>query len=205
MDLAKLKEEQEQLAKLVVINNKITKVKTVAGCDVIGIGNDLICSIAVLDYETLKLVDSATAREPAKIRYMPGFMGFSHGPIIVNTFMKLKEKPDVMIVKGHGIAHPRRLGLASQIGLQLNLSTIGVGSELLCGKVQDGKIMFEGEVRGAEYHTREFSNPVYVSPGHMISLNKSVEIVSHLLRPPHKMPEPIFVAHKLAIKLKKQP
>ncbi|MBW2987977.1 hypothetical protein DRJ48_00935 [Candidatus Woesearchaeota archaeon] len=205
MDLRGLKQEQLKLAERVVVNNKIKKLKLVAGCDVLGMDTDkLVCCVTVLDYKSLKLVEHAITVEPVRMKYTPGFMGFSHGPIIVNTYLKLKQKPDVLLVKGHGIAHPRRIGLASQLGLQLNMPTIGIASKLLCGKVRDGKVVIQGEVRGVEMVTREFSKPVYVSPGHMVSLNKSVEIVQHCIKPPHKMPEPIFMAHKLAKRFKKK-
>ena len=205
MNIKALKQEQLELAKHIVINNKLTKVKLVAGCDVIGTADDtLICCIALVDYKTLKLVDSVVTTAKAPIKYIPGFLGFREGPIIVNTFISLKQKPDVLLVKGHGIAHPRKMGIASQLGLQLDTPTIGVATKLLTGKTKDGKIVIEGKVRGAEVHTKEYAKPIYVSPGHLVSLAKSIEIVKNTTKQPHKLPEPIFIAHKLAKKFKKK-
>jgi len=116
--------------------------------------------------------------------------------------VKLNQKPDLIMIKGHGIAHPLRIGMASQLGLQLNIPTIGIASKPICGRIANGKLIVDGEQRGAEVITRKFSNPVIVSPGHQTSMSQAIELVKHSIQQPHKLPEPIFVAHKLALKFK---
>jgi deoxyribonuclease V len=205
MDIERLKLEQTELAEKVVINTKFRKIRLIAGSELLGTPNgEFICSVVVLDYDTMKLVDSAIHVGPLGMKYIPEFMGFSQGPLILNAYLKLKEKPDLLMVKGNGIAHPRRIGLASQLGLQIGIPTIGVTTKLLCGKLHEHKIIVDGETRGVEIPTREFSNPIFVSPGHLISINKAAEIVKHCIIPPHKLPEPIFIAHKMANKYKKK-
>jgi deoxyribonuclease V len=204
VEIGELKREQHELAKRVVVNNKLNKVKLIAGAEVVALeDNRLLACIAVLDASTLQLIDSAIAEEQAPMKYIPGFQGFRENPAIVVAYVKLKEKPDILMIKGHGIAHPLRVGMASQLGLQLNQPTIGVALKPLCGKVVDGKLIIDGEHRGTEVRTREYSNPVLVSPGHLTSMNQAVELVKRTILHPHKLPEPLFVARRLASKHKK--
>ncbi len=199
-----LKEEQAELSTRAVINTKFKKYQLVAGAEILGKPNgEFICSIVVLDIKTMKVIDSTTYTAPLAMKYVPGFMAFSQGPLIVNAYLKLKEKPDILIIKGHGIAHPRRIGIATQLGLQLGVPTIGVATKLLCGKVVKNNIIIEGETRGEEIVPREFAKPIYVSPGHLISIKKAIEVTKKCICTPHKMPEPLFVAHKVANKKKK--
>ena len=193
-----------ELAKKLVINTKFKSLRLVGGVELLGTpSGEFLCVIVVVDYRTMEPVESAMHTAKLVMKYIPGFMGFSHGPIILDTFLKLNQKPELLMIKGHGIAHPRRLGIASQLGLQLGIPTIGVATKLLCGNIANDKLMVEGELRGTELRTREFSRPIYVSPGSFISVPKALEVVKHCIRPPHKLPEPLFLAHKLANKQKR--
>ena len=119
----------------------------------------------------------------------------------MEAFNQLDEEPDLLLVKGEGVLHPRRLGIASHLGLELNLATIGIQDSLTFGDLQDGKILIDGQVAGFEIKTKEFSNPLFISPGHNVSLETIKEIIPKTIIHPHKLPEPLHLAHKLGRKL----
>ena len=108
------------------------------------------------------------------------------------------------MVDGHGILHEEKAGLASFIGVELAKPVIGVAKTLLVGEENGDEIMLNGELCGAKVVTKEHARPVYVSPGNMISLKTSVELVKKTMVPPHKLPEPLHVAHRIARKLAKE-
>jgi deoxyribonuclease V len=204
LDLEKLKAIQTELAKKVVINNNIKKVETIAGYDIVGVNeNEHCCSVVVLEFPSLKLIDKVSRIEKIQLPYAPGYQAFREGPILVNTFAELKEKPDILMIKGHGISHKRRIGVASQIGLQLNIPTIGIAQKKIDGEIKGDKLFFKDEVRAVLIKTHNHANPIIVSPGHLISLNKSVDITKQCIVSPHKLPEPLFIAHKIGNKKKK--
>ncbi len=199
----KLKAEQLKLAKEVVIKDKVSKVKLVAGCDQAFVEDDVISVVVVLD-KNLKVIEQKSAVTKARFPYIPGYLFYREGPAIIEAFNKLENKPDLLMVDGNGILHPRKIGIASQIGLLLDIPTIGIAKNLMCGKIENGKVYYEREIRGVEVFTREHAKPIYISPGHNISLGKSVEIIKKYLINPHKLPEPIHVAHKFAKRMSKE-
>ena len=175
VDLSKLKEEQLKLAKKVIINDSIKNIKTVAGADQSYAGNKVISAIAVCDYKSLKVIEEKHAVVEGKIAYKSGFLFYKDGPAVIEAFNKLENKPDVLILKGNGILHPRRIGMASQVGILLDTATIGVAKRLMLGKVMEKTIYVEKEARGYKLITREHAKPIYISPGHKVSLKTSLE------------------------------
>jgi len=132
--------------------------------------------------------------------YRPGFQAYREMPAMIEAFNSLEQEPDLILVSGTGVAHPRKLGIASHLGLALNKPTIGVTQKLVFGNVDKGKIMLYNDIVGFEIITREHANPVYVSPGHLVSLGSTLDTVSKIIKFPHKMPEPLHLAHKFARK-----
>ena len=118
-------------------------------------------------------------------------------PAIIEAFNKLSEEPDLLIVKGNGILHPRKIGIASHVGLALNQSTIGVVDKLPLGEIENGKVINRGDILGFEIKTKEYARPIYVSPGHQVSLGSSLQFIQKTIVYPHKMPEPLHIAHKI--------
>ena len=204
MDIEKLKKEQSKLAKKVVLKDEFSELKLIGGCDQTFIGNKVISCVVVLDYDTLEVVESAHAVVKAVMPYVAGFLGYREGPAIVEAFNKLKKKPDVLLCDFNGILHPRLFGAASHVGLMLNVPTVGVAKSLSFGSIMGEKIVVGTKQVGTKVVTREYSRPIYVSPGHKISLKSAVEIVKKCLNYPHKLPEPIHYAHKYAKKLQKE-
>ena len=195
LNAAKLKEEQLKLANEVVLRESFSKVKLIAGCDQAFVDGEVISGVVVLDKE-LSIIEKTHSVVKAPIPYIPSFLFYREGPAIIEAFNKLKKKPDVLLVDGNGILHPMRLGMASHLGVVLDLPTIGVTKRLMCGDVKEGKVYVDKEIRGFELKTMEHARPIYVSPGHNISLGTSLDVVKNCLKLPHKLPEPLHLAHR---------
>ena len=194
----KLKVEQLKLAKKVILKDSFDKLELVAGVDQAYHQNDVISAIVVCDYKTMEIKEKTFAVVKAKIPYLTGFLAYREGPAISEAFVKLSIQPDVMMLDGNGILHPRKFGLASHMGVLLDIPSIGIAKQLLIGDVKEYKIYVDKELRGELVTTREHSRPIYISPGHKISLRTSVEIVKNCLKFPHKLPEPLHLAHRYA-------
>ena len=181
--------------------------RTVAGVDA-GFeeeGRVTRAAIAVLDYRSLACVDQAVARLPTRFPYIPGLLSFRELPAVLEALGGLTQPPDIFLCDGQGIAHPRRLGIASHLGLLTGLPSIGVGKSRLIGS--HGKVptkrgawtplLDEGEVIGAVLRTRAGVKPVFISIGDRISLETAVQVVMACTRK-YKLPETTRAAHRLA-------
>ena len=203
IDINKLKEEQIKLAQKVVISDSVKKIKTIAGAEQAFIENKVISAIVVCSYDTLETIEKIYAVAEAKMQYISGYMFYREGPALIEAFNKLENKPDILIVNGNGILHPRRIRMASHAGILLDMPTIGIAKSLMIGEKKGDTIYVDKEARGYELTTREHANPIYVSPGHKVSLKTSFEIIKHSIKLPHKLPEPLHLAHAYANKIRK--
>ncbi len=202
INIPKLKKEQYKLAKKIRIKNEFEKIELVAGVDQAFVDNKVISAIVVLN-KNMKLVERKYAIVETQIPYIPGFMSYRESPAIVEAYNKLENKPDILIIDAHGILHPRKIGMASHVGILLETPTIGVAKGLIIGDVkEDGKVYVDDEVRGQKIITKEHAKPLFVSPGHRVTLTKAVEIVKSCVIPPHKLPEPLHLAHRFADKVR---
>ncbi len=202
--LNKLQKEQTELARKVILKDSFEKLETIGGVDQAFTDSKIISAIVVCDYRTMNIIEEQYAVTESKLKYVPGFRAYRELPAIVEAYNKLNVKPDVLIVGGHGVTHPRGLGIASHAGLVLDQATIGIANKLIVGEIENYKVVIDKKVKGAMISAKEKSNPIVVSPGHKISLKTSVEIVKNCIRPPHKLPEPLQLAHKLGNKVKKE-
>jgi len=202
----KLKDMQYQVAQQAVLEDGITpeEIKYIAGFDVAYQGDKCFCAAVVLDYKTLQVVEKKVVVTKVPMNYVPGFLASREGPPICQAYYDLEYEPDVILVDGHGIAHPVRSGLAVFVGVELGKPCIGVAKGLLVGEAKDEDIILEGEIVGKLVKTKVYANPLYVSPGNMISIETAAEIVKHCVVPPHKMPEPLHMAHRFADKSLKE-
>ena len=200
MDTFELKKEQLKLAQKVVLKDNFTKIKTIGGTACLPLGNKLLAVIVVCEYPSMKVLEKQSYLLSDPLNYIPGFLAYREMPALIEAYNKLEQEPDLLIVNGQGIAHQRKLGLASHLGLALNKATIGVTKNHLLGKIENGKIIYHNQIVGFEIKTKEHANPVYVSPGHLASLGSTLKLVSEMIKPPHKMPEPLHIARKLAKK-----
>lgn len=203
MNIEEIKEEQIRLARKIVVKDDFKKIETIAGCDQAFCKRRIISAVVVCD-RNMNVVEQAAAEAEEKFPYIPGLLFYREGLAAIDAFRKLSNKPDVLIVDANGILHPLRIGMASHLGLILDTPTIGVSKNLVLGKIEDGKVLVGNEVRAVEVITKEHARPLYVSPGHRISLETSVDIVKQFMKPPHKLPEPLHLAHRLAEKTREE-
>ncbi len=203
MDTFELRREQLRLAPKIVLRDEFEEIKTIAGIDTQIVGNKLLACVVVCEFPSMKILETQTYTLNDPLPYKPGFQAYREMPAMIEAFNKLEQEPDVLLVEGEGILHPRKIGLASHLGLSLHQSTIGITQNLPLGKVQEGKIIFDNEVCGFEINTREHANPIYISPGHLITLGSALDLVTKTIRYPHKLPEPLHLAHKSLRKMNK--
>lgn len=204
---------QEDLRGRIVLKNRFSELKTVAGADVSYFRGETFVSgaIAVFSYPELKPIDSALATGEVSFPYISGLFSFREGPVLLRAFEGLKIKPDLILFDGHGIAHPRQFGLASHLGLWLNLPSIGCARTSLLspyGSPETAKgsftwIYLKGKRVGASLRTRQGVKPIFVSPGHQIDLPTSLQIVLATCQG-FRIPEPLRKAHHLSRQIMKR-
>jgi deoxyribonuclease V len=183
-------------------------VQLIGGVDVDLEADIARAAIVVLRLSDLAPVEGVTADAPLVFPYIPGLLAFREGPAVLAAWDKLQTRPDLLMFDGQGIAHPRGIGIASQMGLWLERPTIGVAKSRLYGhhaavgpKRGDRADLIDerdrSRVIGAVLRTRENTNPLYISPGHLIDLHHAVEFVLHCVTQ-YRLPEPTRWAHKFA-------
>jgi deoxyribonuclease V len=198
---------QESLRQQVIREDRFDPIRTVAGVDVGFEADGTItrAAVVVLGYPELDLVETAIARCPTTFPYIPGLLSFREAPAVLEALDRLRSLPDLLICDGQGIAHPRRLGLASHLGLCTGLPSIGAAKSRLIGRHEpvgegrgDRQPLWDGdEIIGAVLRTRKNTQPVYVSIGHRISLETAVQLVLACTGA-YRLPEPTRQAHRLA-------
>src|SRR3989338_3665354 len=201
MDLIELKREQAKLSYRVKLENSFQEIKTIGAAECQVMGSKLLATVVVCEFPSFKVKEQKSYLLGNPLPYKQGFVAYREMPAIIEAVNQLDEEPDLLLVKGEGIVHPRGLGIAAHLGLELNLATIGIQDSLTFGDLQDGKILIDGQVAGFEIKTKEFSNPLFISPGHNVSLETIKEIIPKTIIHPHKLPEPLHLAHKLGRKL----
>lgn len=206
VDVGKLRSILRAIAKQVKTEDalKLDDIKTVAGFDVAFVGNKAVGAAVVLDFKTMTVLERKYLLTKPEIPYIPGLLAFREGPIILQLFYDLEHTPGILLVDGHGIAHPVRAGLASYVGVELGKPCIGVAKSLLVGEVVGDKVLIGEEVRGRLVKTKEHAKPIIVSPGHMLSVDTAAAIVKHCIVLPHKLPEPLHQARRYADKMAAQ-
>ena len=167
----KLKKEQIKLAKKVKIKDIFDSIKLIAGVDKAYIqGNKIVVVIVIYNIENKKIVETKHIIKELDFPYIPGYLAYREMPSIIECYEKLINKPDLLIIKANGILHPRAIGMASHMGVLLDKPTIGIAMKKLCGKVIDNKVQLDEKTIGHILVTKEHSKPLYVSPGHKITL-----------------------------------
>jgi deoxyribonuclease V len=195
---------QRELAGKVVREGDPGEVRFIAGVDMSASGVAR-AAVVVLSYPELELVEVARAEKPLAFPYVPGLLSFREGPAVLAAFSLLKQEPDLIMFDGQGIAHPRRIGIASHIGVLLDKPSIGVAKSLFVGRGPEPdaeagswtELSDKGEVIGATVRTKRNVKPLYVSIGHRISLPLAVEWVLRTTRG-YRLPEPTRQAHNTA-------
>lgn len=178
---------QERLRELVVEEDRFSEIHTVAGADIAFDPQTQIAVAGVVAYRfpSLEEVERVWARRPLRFPYVPGLLSFREIPILLAAFAKLKTDADLILIDGHGRAHPRRFGIACHVGVIFDKPVIGCGKSILVGehpalgrrKGSTAPLLFEGERVGVALRTRDDVKPIFVTVGHRISLDTAVSIV----------------------------
>ena len=180
-------------------------VRLVAGVDVSVKNNTSRAAVVVVTYPDLEPVETALSTLPTPFPYVPGLLSFREGPVLVAAFEKLKIEPDVLIFDGMGRIHPRRIGIASHLGLWLQRPTIGCGKTHLIGEYEQpgedrgafSPLTYHSEQLGVVLRTRAKVKPVYISVGHLADLDTAITLVLNCT-PKYRLPLPIRLAHNAA-------
>ncbi|MEZ0396279.1 MAG: deoxyribonuclease V [Anaerolineales bacterium] len=197
---------QTELRERLILSWDEKAVSLIAGVDVSVRAETSICAIVLLTYPDLEPVEAAVAEVTLTFPYIPGLLAFREGPAVLAAWERLQRIPDLVMFDGQGIAHPRGLGIASQMGLWLECPTIGVAKSRLYGRHAAPATLRghytdlldeRGRVIGAVLRTKENTRPLYVSPGHLIDLAHAVSFVLDCCRG-FRLPEPTRWAHRVA-------
>ncbi|MFH1308348.1 MAG: endonuclease V [archaeon] len=204
INLKKLEDEQIKLAKTLSIKDSrdFSEVELVGGCDNIFFENKIISAIVVVDRDG-EIVAQEYFSDKLKFPYISGFRAYRELPSMVSCYDKLEVKPEIMFIHGHGTAHVR-LGLASHFSIATGSPAIGVADNLVIGEEKGESVLLDGKEVGKVLVSKEGSKPIYVSPGNLVSLKSAIEFTKKYIVKPHKLPEPIVLAHKYGKKVREE-
>ena len=198
---------QRELAQSLILHDVLPEIRHVAGVD-IGFeadGKITRAAVAVLDAQSLEMVDHVLIRLPTSFPYIPGLLSFREAPAALEAIKALRISPDLLLVDGQGIAHPRRFGIACHLGLLTDIPAIGVAKSRLIGKHEEPPqergawtpLLDGSDLIGVALRSRISTKPLYISTGHRISLEKSIAWVMHCTTR-FRIPETTRKAHWLA-------
>lgn len=199
---ARLAQTLNKISQQAVIEDSFdpNQIKFIGAFDCSIIDRNLVGSVVVVDAKTMEVVERQTITRDSPMPYIPGYSAFREGPLILELYYALEHEPEVLMVDGEGIAHPDGGGLATYIGVELAKPTIGISKELLTATVEGDDVMIDGKKVGKQIRTKEHAKPLFVSPGNMISIATAAALTMGCVRPPHKLPEPLHIAHRIADK-----
>ena len=199
---------QKLVAGIAIAKDDFGELRLIAGVDQSFMDDKIISGIVVLEYDSLEVIERVYSIQLVNYPYIPTFLSFREGPAIVSAFAKLKNPPDILLVDGAGINHPRRAGIAAHIGAALDVPTIGITKKILCGSGKEpaqvgeaNPLIYEDKNVGWLLKSSKRSRAIVVAPGNRVSLDSSLSIVKACLRG-HKLPEPARLAHEYVNGLK---
>ena len=203
---------QKKLKGSLELQDRPQGVRFVAGADMAISRSRLegITAVIIFSFPELIPVERAWATDRLKFPYIPGLLSFRESPVLLQAFEKIRTEPDVIFIDGHGIAHPRGLGIASHLGLLLDKPTVGCAKSRLVGTYEEpagargqwSPLLHEGQTVGAALRTREGTTPIFVSPGHKIDLTGAIES-TFACTDGYRVPKPTRLADELVGRLKR--
>ena len=200
---------QHKLASKIITEDRLGEVRLIAGVDMAinEVHNTAQAAVVLLKYPEMEIVEQHIYEEPLRMPYIPGLLSFREAPAVIGAFKKLKQHADLVMVDGQGIAHPRRIGIASHLGLWLEIPTIGCAKSILTGHYNEEALseeagnwvplIYKKETIGAVVRTRTHVKPLFISLGHLISLETSIKYVLACSKG-YRLPEPTRQADKLS-------
>jgi deoxyribonuclease V len=211
LTIPEAREIQNQLRKKVRITPLIKEPRYIAGADAAFSDESVFAAVCLFLFPELTLVEQRTAIQKLSFPYVPGYLSFREGPSIIGALEILSKKPDLILVDGQGIAHPRGLGIASHIGVLLGLPTIGCAKSRLIGehrepgnkKGSQSPLQLEGKTVGTVLRTKDHTRPLFISPGHKTDLATAVHITLACTGR-YRIPEPLRCADMLSKKIKRE-
>jgi deoxyribonuclease V len=198
---------QRELSKKLILDLPlpIQKIKIIAAADVSfnRFSKFLYAAIVLIAFPNLEVQAVHAKRYVVNFPYIPGYLSFREAPPVLKLFEKIKCIPDVLLCDGQGVAHPRGLGLASHLGLFLDIPSIGCAKSVLVGDYKEpdaskgsySDLVYQQNIVGAALRTRQGVKPVYVSAGHKVNLSSAIEFVLRC-SPKYRIPEPLRIAHE---------
>jgi deoxyribonuclease V len=205
INLETIKKEQVKLAKTLEIKDSqdFSNINFFGAIGNIIVQNKIISAIIICnkDYE---IIEQQYFFDKLRFPYIHGFRSYRELPSMVEAYNKLSEKPEVIFIQGHGITHPR-LGLASHFSIVTGVPTIGITNEIFEEtKNEKEDILLEGKKVGKSFLSKEGSNPIFISPGNKITVESAYTLTKSLIKPPHKLPEPLHLAIKYAKEVREE-
>jgi deoxyribonuclease V len=204
---AEARQIQEAVRSRVSCKNakELKRIRYVAGVDCALRNNRAIAAVPVLDFDTMELVELAVVEKPLTFPYVPGLLTFRECPAILAAMELLTVRPDLVMVDGQGIAHPRRIGIAAHLGVLLDKPSIGCAKSRLIGTHDEPyhkvgcytDLWDKDDLIGAVLRTRDGCNPLYISIGHKVDLPTAIDLVLECCRG-YRLPEPTRFAHQAA-------
>lgn len=193
---------QLELKEKIKLKKSFDSVKKIAGADVSYFQNKMIAGVIIFEFPTLRMIERQSFVSLINFPYIPGLLTFREGPSLLSAFKKVKTEPDIILFDGQGIAHPRRMGIATHLGIFLDKPTIGCAKSRLCGqyinvgeeKGDYSPLKENEEILGAVLRTRKEVKPIFVSPGYKIDLANSIDIVLKC-SVKYRLPLPVREAH----------
>lgn len=207
ISIAQAQQIQQKLASQVSKESEVVNLRFIAGADISAPDSKGIAraAVVVLSYPELNVIEVKTAEDKLNFPYIPGLLSFRESPLVLAACEKLSTNPDLLLIDGQGIAHPRRFGLAAHLGLLLDTPTIGCAKSRLCGTHKPlsneagayTELTDNGEIIGVALRTKADVNPIYISIGHKVDLPTAIHCVMECCRD-HRLPEPSRLAHLAA-------
>ncbi|ACU61520.1 deoxyribonuclease V [Chitinophaga pinensis] len=197
---------QNSLRDSILLQPRNFPLSIIAGADISfnKFSTTVYAGIILLSFPDLLPIGYSLIKKEVLFPYVPGYLAFREVPPLMDAWENLPQKPDLLVVDGHGIAHPRRMGIASHFGVSADTPTIGCAKTLLCGQYEEpasttgssSPLIYKNEVVGAVLRTKNAVKPVFVSPGHKIDVPDSVDIIKQCIGR-YRIPEPTRLAHNM--------
>lgn len=200
---------QNELTVKVKLQKLEGNIETIAACDSSIMTNKILSVFVLMKFPSLEIIDTIHEVSPLILPYIPGFLAFREIPNLLKAYKKLKIPADVIFVDGHGISHPRGLGIASHLGVLINKPTIGIAKKLLVGKYEIpgelkgsvSEIFYKDKKIGICLRSKDKVKPVFISPGNLLNFEDCLNLTMNVLGK-YRLPEPVRIADKLSKDLK---
>jgi deoxyribonuclease V len=207
--IADLKIKQNQLRQQVKIQPLTKPITIIAGCDSAFVGDFIFSVFVMFSFPDLEEIEVQYHFSKVEMPYVPGFLAFREVPNLLLAYQKIQHKPDIIMVDGHGIMHPRQMGIASHLGVVLNVPTLGVAKKRLVGKFEVpaetkgsfSYLSYHEQILGVVLRSKDNVKPLFISPGHLCDLDTALDLTLKTLRK-HKLPEPTRIADLYSKQLK---